>query len=70
MIEGNKGPEEFDNRGYNLPEIEFNLGGNPKDYSNFLDLRQSFDGMQPEVSVSERERELNRSFQRQLMIAC
>lgn len=58
MMEGGSF-EEFP-EGYQLPqnfsEIEFNLGGGLEaDYSNFLDLRQPWDGTQPEVPPEERQ---------------
>jgi hypothetical protein len=40
----------------NFPEIEFDLGSEPDaDLSNFLDLRQPWDGTQPEVPLEERQ---------------
>lgn len=54
-MEGVENNAEFPDGYQNFPDIEFNLGATPQDYSNFLELRQPWDGNQPEVSPEERE---------------
>jgi hypothetical protein len=54
MIEGNNTNPE-NNKDFSFPQIEFDLSAEPQDYSDFFEIRQPFDGTQPEISEAEKK---------------